>query len=190
MANQHTSQPIIWARNEGDTKMNRCAAVFVFAALVWGCAAPRRETTSSVAKPDAELMRPATMSSAASRPTTLPSGVFNFDQMTAQSTASGERRSVLQQATATLDQLEVHMTTLDPGKQAHAPHRHPHEEMMFLKEGTLEAFLNGQHFPMPTGSIFFVAPFDLHNVRNVGTTRATYFVVTWRTPRTGPATRP
>jgi quercetin dioxygenase-like cupin family protein len=126
----------------------------------------------------------------ASAPTTLPSGVFNFDQLAVQKTASGERRSVFQEPTATLDQLEVHITTLDPGQQAHPPHRHPHEEMMFLKEGTLEAFVNGQHIPMPTGSVLFLAPYDLHNVKNVGTTRATYFVVTWRTPKTGPTTQP
>jgi len=127
---------------------------------------------------------------ATSGPTTLPSGVFNFDQLVVQKTASGERRSVFQQPTATLDQLEVHITTLDPGQQAHPPHRHPHEEMMFLKEGTLEAFVNGEHIPMPTGSILFLAPYDLHNVKNVGTTRATYFVITWHTPRTGATTQP
>ena len=119
-------------------------------------------------------------------PTTLPSGVFNFDALKVETTKSGERRSVCQQATATLDQLEVHITTLKPGEQSHPPHRHPHEEMMLLKEGTLEAFVNGEHIPMPTGSVLFLAPNDLHNVRNVGTTPATYFVVTWRTPLTGP----
>src|SRR5581483_11125363 len=93
-----------------------------------------------------------------SGPTTLPSGVFNFDQLKVQSTTSGEKRAVFQQATATLDQLEVHITTLDPGQQSHPPHRHPHEEMMFLKEGTLEAFVNGEHIPMPTGSVLFLAP--------------------------------
>src|SRR5689334_4217583 len=80
---------------------------------------------------------------ASAGPTTLPSGVFNFDELTVQSTASGEKRQVTQMATATLDQLEVHITTLDPGKESHPPHRHPHEEMMLLKEGTLEAFVNG-----------------------------------------------
>src|SRR5438067_11741773 len=156
--------------------------------LLSGCTSTSRMTqpqASATTAPSAELMHPAFASIAASRPTTLPSGVFNFDELTVQATASGEKRQVLQQATATLDQLEVHITTLDPGQQSHPPHRHPHEEMMMLKEGTLEAFVNGKHIPMPTGSILFLAPFDLHNVKNVGTTRATYFVITWRTPRTG-----
>lgn len=136
-----------------------------------------------------EQASPTTAPIAAPRPTTLPSGVFNWDELAVQSTSAGEKRQVLQHATATLDQLEVHITTLDPGQQSHPPHRHPHEEMMLLKEGTLEAFVNGKHTPMPTGSILFLAPFDLHNVKNVGTTRATYFVITWRTPMTAPAPR-
>ena len=144
----------------------------------------------SCAVAELEQASPPSAPTATSRPTTLPSGVFNWDELAVQSTSAGEKRQVLQQATATLDQLEVHITTLDPGQQSHPPHRHPHEEMMLLKEGTLEAFVNGKHIPMPTGSILFLAPFDLHNVKNVGTTRATYFVITWRTPRTGPATRP
>jgi XRE family transcriptional regulator, regulator of sulfur utilization len=150
----------------------------IFLAIALGC-------TSAKVMPSAAPKLLATAS-----PTTLPSQVFNFDEMKAQKTSSGERRTVFQQETATLNELEVHITTLDPGQQAHPPHRHPHEEMMFLKEGTLEAFVNGQHIPMPTGSVLFLAPMDLHNVKNVGTTRATYFVVTWKTPKTAPATQP
>ena len=107
--------------------------------------------------------------------------------MKVQASQSGEKRQLFRTPTATLDELEVHITTLNPGQRAHPPHRHPHEEMMFLKEGTLEALVNDQKIPMPTGSILFVAPNDLHNVTNVGTTQATYFVVTWRTPKTAPA---
>jgi quercetin dioxygenase-like cupin family protein len=119
-----------------------------------------------------------------SQPTTLPSGVFNWAEMAVKATASGERRALAQQPTATLDELEMHITTLNPGERAHAPHRHPHEELILLKEGTLEAMINDRLIPMPAGSVLFIAPNDLHVVRNVGTTPATYFVVTWRTPRT------
>jgi quercetin dioxygenase-like cupin family protein len=124
---------------------------------------------------------------ATTRPTTLPSAVLNWNEMDVKSTAVGGRRQLLQAATATLDQLEVHITTLKPGEQAHAPHRHPHEELIMLKDGTLEALLNDQRIPMPTGSVLFIAPNDLHMVKNVGSTPATYFVVTWRTPLTASA---
>ncbi|HSV15474.1 MAG TPA: cupin domain-containing protein [Tepidisphaeraceae bacterium] len=118
------------------------------------------------------------------RPTTLPSQVFNWNEMAAKTTAAGERRALTQLPTATLDELEMHITTLNPGQQAHAPHRHPHEELILLKEGTLEAMINDQLIPMPAGSVLFIAPNDLHVVKNVGTTPATYFIVTWKTPLT------
>jgi quercetin dioxygenase-like cupin family protein len=120
-------------------------------------------------------------------PTTLPSGVYNWDQLTVQSTNVGQRRSVFDAPTATVSNLEFHITTLNPGQASHEPHRHANEELVMLKEGTLEAFINGKTIPMPTGSVLFLAPNDLHAVRNVGTTPATYFVVAWRTPKTGPA---
>jgi quercetin dioxygenase-like cupin family protein len=125
----------------------------------------------------------------ATRPA-LVSQVFSFPDLPIKSAKFGEQRQVLRSPTATLDELEVHITTLQPGQRAHLPHRHPHEEMMMLKEGTLEATVNDRTIPMSVGSILFVAPNDLHGLLNVGTTPATYFVITWRTPRTGPATKP
>lgn len=122
---------------------------------------------------------------ATSRPATQPSAVVDWSEMRPQSTPTGERRQVLRSPTATLDELSVHITTLNPGQQAHAPHRHANEELILLKEGTLEAMINDRTFPMSAGSVLVIAPNDLHVVRNTGTTRATYFVTIWRTPRTG-----
>jgi len=118
------------------------------------------------------------------RPLIGPS-VFDYTALPAQKTDVGEIRNVARGPTATLEELEMHITTLRPGQRAHAPHRHPHEEMMFLKEGTLEATVNDQKIPMTTGSVLFVAPNDLHGLLNNGTTDATYFVLTWKTPKTG-----
>ena len=114
----------------------------------------------------------------------LASGVYDWNAIPMQTTATGQRRQFLRGATATLDELAMHATTLNPGQQAHAPHRHPHEEMILLKEGTLEALVNDRTIPMPAGSVLFIAPNDLHGVRNAGATPATYFVITWRTPKT------
>lgn len=120
----------------------------------------------------------------ASQPAALASGVYDWTAIPMQATASGQRRQFLRGATATLDELAMHATTLNPGQQAHDPHRHAHEEMIVLKEGTLEALVNDRTIPMPAGSVLFIAPNDLHGVRNAGDTPATYFVITWRTPKT------
>jgi quercetin dioxygenase-like cupin family protein len=133
-----------------------------------------------------------TSASTAPASATLASGVYDGTAIPMQTTATGQRRAFLRGPTATLDELAMHATTLNPGQRAHAPHRHPHEEMILLKEGTLEAIVNDRTLPMPAGSVLFIAPNDLHGVRNAGVTPATYFVLTWRTPKTAasPSTAP
>src|ERR1017187_7494994 len=54
--------------------------------------------------------------------------------------------------------------------------RHADEELMVIKEGTLEALQGDQTNLVTTGGIIFEASNELHGLRNVGTNRATYFV--------------
>ena len=57
--------------------------------------------------------------------------------------------------------------------------------MIIVKEGAVEAFVNGAWTPVTTGSLIFFASNVPHTVRNVGSVAATYHVVNWKTP--GPA---
>jgi quercetin dioxygenase-like cupin family protein len=124
----------------------------------------------------------------AAAPAALSSGAFNWNDLAARSLSFGQQRPVFRSPTATLDELEIHITTLNPGQAPHPPHRHAYEEMMLLKEGSLEATVNGRTFSLSAGSVLFIAPNDLHGWRNNGTTPATYFVLSWHTPKTGKAT--
>src|SRR5262244_3364341 len=89
----------------------------------------------------------------------------------------GAVRQVMRTATPTLDELEIHISTLAPGKSPHAPHQHEHEELLIIKEGTLETFQSGVTRRLGAGGIIFQASNELHNVTNVGQTPATYFVI-------------
>jgi quercetin dioxygenase-like cupin family protein len=95
---------------------------------------------------------------------------------------NGRTRQLLQSKTATLDELEIHVTTLPPGQASHEPHKHPEEEVIIVKEGTVEAFLAGQKRVLGPGSVMFMASQELHAVKNVGTTPATYHVMQWFSP--------
>jgi quercetin dioxygenase-like cupin family protein len=94
----------------------------------------------------------------------------------------GAVRQVMRTPTPTLDELEIHISTLSPGKSPHAPHQHQHEELLILKEGTLETFQSGTTRRVGPGGIIFQASNELHNVTNVGGAPATYYVIGWTVP--------
>jgi quercetin dioxygenase-like cupin family protein len=94
----------------------------------------------------------------------------------------GAVRQVMRTPTPTLDELEIHISTLAPGKSPHAPHQHQHEELLIVKDGTLETFQSGATRRVGPGGIIFQASNELHNVTNVGSAPATYYVIGWTIP--------
>jgi quercetin dioxygenase-like cupin family protein len=108
------------------------------------------------------------------------STVFEWAGLEAKPTKTGARRDVMRAPTPTLDELEMHITTLEVGQVSHPPHRHPEEELLIVKEGTVETLQNGKASTLGPGSIIFHSSNDLHNIRNAGATPATYHVIQWR----------
>ena len=95
----------------------------------------------------------------------LRSRVVDWNTLVPTETRTGQRRDVFDGPTGTLDRLHGHITTLNPGENTGPLHRHPQEEMVIIKEGTVEVNEN-------------------ENMTNVGRTPATYLVLQWFTPRT------
>ena len=111
--------------------------------------------------------------------------VFDWNAISAVSTKTGERRQFFNSATPTLDNLECHVTTLNVSETAHSPHKHPEDEMLIVKEGTVEVLVNGELKRVGPGSVIFQAANQLHNIKNVGNIAATYFAIKWTTSKTG-----
>ena len=112
----------------------------------------------------------------------MRSAVFLWEKIEEKPTKIGSTRKFFQAPTATLDELECHVTTLNPGESPHAPHRHPDEELIIIREGTVEVLNDGQLKQAGPGSVIFQAANQLHSIRNIGKTRATYHVVKWNSP--------
>jgi XRE family transcriptional regulator, regulator of sulfur utilization len=110
------------------------------------------------------------------------STVFEWTEGDAKPNAWGAVRQVVRSATPTLDELEIHISTLKPGQSPHAPHQHQHEELLIIKDGTLETFQSGATRRVGPGGIIFQASNEMHNVTNVGRTPATYYVIGWTVP--------
>lgn len=130
----------------------------------------------------ASAMTVAGIAAAPTRTEILGSRVFDWNDLKVDTTKIGSTRKVVQQPTATLDELEIHVTTLNPGETPHAPHKHPDEELVIVKEGTVESLVNGEHKRVGPGSVIFQAANQLHSIRNVGSTPATYHVIKWNSP--------
>ena len=115
---------------------------------------------------------------------TMKSSVFDWNKIAMQKTEKGGLRKFFDTRTETLDQLEVHVTTLNPGVTSHVPHQHANEEMIIVKEGVVEELVSGEFKKVGAGSIIFQAPNQLHTIRNAGDTPATYFAIKWVSPGT------
>ena len=107
----------------------------------------------------------------------MHSAFFNWADFKPAPTKTGERRNVFDAPTPTLANLECHISTLNPGESPHTPHRHADEEVMIVKEGTLAAIQGDRTNTVNAGGIIFEASNELHGLINIGTNRATYFVL-------------
>ena len=114
----------------------------------------------------------------------MSSSVFDWNTIKVTPTKTGEKRQFFQAPTPTLDELECHVTTLNPGESPHAPHQHPDEELIIIKEGTVESLVNGTVKRVGPGSVIFQASNQMHGMKNVGTTVAVYHVIKWKTAKT------
>jgi quercetin dioxygenase-like cupin family protein len=122
-------------------------------------------------------------------PAVMHSSNFSWDELKAVPTATGEKRSVFSDRTATLDQLAVHVTTVKPHERSHDPHRHWEEELIIVKEGTIESMQNGETVQLGPGSVIFESSNELHGLKNVGDTPASYFVIKWFPPGSLPGAK-
>ena len=111
----------------------------------------------------------------------LGPATFDWTDMKAVATSTGEVRSLYKGPTATLAELEMHVTTLNPGTTSHPPHHHVNEELVIIREGTVETLSAGKWVRLGPGSVIFNASDSLHGLRNVGTTPAVYHVINWST---------
>jgi hypothetical protein len=68
----------------------------------------------------------------------LPSKVYEFSQLPVHRGKTNTSRPVLDGLTHEDCRIEVHESDLAPGTMPHPPHHHAHEEMFFVRQGTLD----------------------------------------------------
>jgi quercetin dioxygenase-like cupin family protein len=76
--------------------------------------------------------------------------------------------------------VETHETILGVGVETHAPHKHVHEEIIIVVEGTVETYNEGKTEVVEAGSVIFYGSNQMHSARNVGKVPSRYYVIELR----------
>jgi mannose-6-phosphate isomerase-like protein (cupin superfamily) len=127
---------------------------------------------------DLAALIPALLAARASAGTTaLLSKAYPFDRLTVNTKGDNQTRAVFDGETHLGYPIELHITNLPAGGAPHPPPHHVHEEMIRVQEGTMEVTISGRTTSLGPGSVAYVASNEVHGWRNVGTTRAQYFVL-------------
>jgi mannose-6-phosphate isomerase-like protein (cupin superfamily) len=110
----------------------------------------------------------------------LTSTAMDWNSVGVKTNATGSSRKFFEGPTPALDQLECHASTLNPGATNHVILRRANDEVIIVKEGTIEAFIKDKWVRVGPGSVIFNAANVLQSMRNPGDTPATYHVITFR----------
>ena len=108
--------------------------------------------------------------------TTLPSKIYNFDELLVRRSGSLTSRQLFSGKLFEGCQISMHESQLAPHSIPHPPHSHRHEEMVLVIDGALEFTVNGKTTRASAGSALFAGSNEEHGIRNPDDTQAQYFV--------------
>ena len=110
----------------------------------------------------------------------MPSKVLNSAQLPYSGDARKKGRQFFRGANHSGFDIEMHETVLGPGVETHPPHKHEHEEIIIVLEGSVESFLEGKTEVAEAGSVIVNGSNLMHTVKNAGTTPCRYYVIELR----------
>ena len=110
----------------------------------------------------------------------MTSTAIEWNSIEAKTNATGSSRKFFEGPTAGLEVLECHASTLNPGATNHVILQRPNDEVIIVKEGTIEAFVNDQWVRVGPGSVIFNAANVPQAMRNAGPGPAAYHVIMFR----------
>ena len=110
----------------------------------------------------------------------MNSSATEWNSLAVKTNATGSSRKFFEGPTASLEMLECHASTLNPGATNHVILKRPNDEVIIVKEGTIEAYVGDKWVRVGPGSVIFNAAGVDQSMRNPGDVPATYHVITFR----------
>ena len=102
---------------------------------------------------------------------------FLYNEVPVTVNGKNKSRRMFTAKTHTGFKMESHQSDIAPGEVNHPPHQHLREEMMLVRLGTMELTISGKPYRLGPGDVGVIGSNEIHNAKNVGTTRAEYFIV-------------
>src|SRR3982751_1137663 len=94
---------------------------------------------------------------------------YRFADLEVATTGKNRQRRMFTAQTHTGFKIESHQSDIAPGEVNHPPHQHLREEMMLIREGTMELTISGKPYRLGPGDVGVIGSNELDNAKNVGT---------------------
>jgi XRE family transcriptional regulator, regulator of sulfur utilization len=114
---------------------------------------------------------------AAKKPPVLHSQFYPAEELKVTPGGNFKMTPVFDGVTTRGELLELHMSELGPGQTPNPLHPHVNEEILVIREGTLDVTINDQTKRMGPGSVAYVQSNDKIGIKLVGTTPAKYIII-------------
>jgi (S)-ureidoglycine aminohydrolase len=109
------------------------------------------------------------------------SQVIHFKDLQIVKEETRDRRQLLDGVTTDLANLEIHTSTLQPGKSPHPSHTHNDvEELIIVKEGKLKITIKDKSKIVGPGSVALAIPGEEHGFENGGESPVTYYIIKYK----------
>lgn len=114
----------------------------------------------------------------------VPSGVYSWASHPVKQGELLESRAVLEGTSPHFEYLEIHATTLYPGAAPSKAHANEDiEECIIIKEGLMQATIDGKRTILGAGGVILLLPQQMHSVQNIGDSNLTYYVMRYRSKK-------
>jgi (S)-ureidoglycine aminohydrolase len=105
---------------------------------------------------------------------------YDWNEIEYKNTTKGGKRQFMRRPTALLEELEMHVTTLNEGVMSHGEHVHDSEEIIIVLKGEVEESIAGTPHRLGPGSLILLTDDVPHGIQNVGKGQCEYFAFKWK----------
>ena len=152
-------------------KFSRRDLSMLLPALAAGAVTARAQSGS------AKQAAPAAAENGVEKLPVMKTASYLYNEVPVTTNGKNKSRRYFTAKTHTGFKMESHQSDIAPGEVNHPPHQHLREEMMLIRSGTMELTISGKPYRLGPGDVGVIGSNEIHNAKNVGTTRAEYFIV-------------